>query len=114
MLHVRPGARLYDTVFANRPEPPAVESAQEVLVGFALTAVLRGRHAGDRLENFSGAQQWPRLQLARGDGALARGLRDAHEALRRVLHIREIHERGLPCHGDIGAQRQPHYRVHLK
>ena len=61
-----------------------VEAAQVVLVGLAFAAVLADDDARDRFENFAGSHDWTRLELTRGDRALAGRLRDPDEVLRRV------------------------------
>ena len=85
-----------------------VESAQEVLVGFALAAVLRDDHARHGLEHFALPHDRPDVELPRGDRALARRLRDADEILGRVLDVGQVRERPLADHGDVGVERQVH------
>jgi hypothetical protein len=81
-----------------------IESTQIVLVGLSFTAVLTDDHPGDGLEHFASPRHRPRIELPRRDGALARRLRDPDEILRRILGVREVRERRLAGHGDIGAQ----------
>ena len=52
-----------------------IEAAQEILVGFALAAVLRDDQARHRLQHLARAIDRPRLQLLARDDALAAGLR---------------------------------------
>ncbi len=46
-------------------------AAQEILIGFALAAVLRDDQSGHGLQKFSGAAHWARIQLLAGHAGLA-------------------------------------------
>ena len=50
-----------------------IEPAQEILIGFSLSAVLGDDHAGDGLEDLALAHERPHLELFARDGALAGG-----------------------------------------
>ena len=54
-----------------------VEAAQIILVGFALTAVLRDDETGHRLQHLAGPDDGPILELLRTDVPLRCGIRDA-------------------------------------
>ena len=88
-----------------------IEAAKVVLVRLALAAVLTDDDAWHRLEDFTGPHDRTRLELARGDRALAGGLRDADEILRRRRRIGEVGEGGLPRDRDVRAQNEVHHHV---
>ena len=88
-----------------------VEAAQEILVGLALAAVLRDDHARHRLEHFALAHDRPHVELTRGDRALAGRLRDADQALRRIVDVGQVGEPAARHDGDVGAHRQLEYHV---
>ena len=61
---------------------------------------------GHRFEHFAGSHHRPRVELSRGDRALAGRLRDADEILRGFGRIGEVGEGPLAGHRHVGAQRQ--------
>jgi hypothetical protein len=68
-----PGSR--ETEIADVPERQVrpvieIEAAEEVLVGFAAAAMLRDDHAGHILDDFRRAQERPKRQVGRPEGAL--------------------------------------------
>ena len=89
-----------------------VEAAQVVPVGLALAAVLADDDARNGFEDFAGPHDWARLELACGDRALAGGLRDSDEILRRRGHVGEVGEGRLARHRDVGAEDEVQDRVH--
>ena len=88
-----------------------IEAAQVVLVRLALAAVLTDHDTRHRLEDFAGAHDRARVELACRDGALAGGLRDPDQVLRRRRCIGEVGEGRLARHRDVGAEDEVHDRV---
>jgi hypothetical protein len=88
-----------------------IEAAEKVLIGFPFTAMLRDDHARHGFEHFTVTHQRPLVELFRRDRPLARGLRDPHEVLGRVLDVRQIGESPLTSHGHVRRQREMHHDV---
>ena len=88
-----------------------IEAAQIVLVGLALAAVLADDDAGDRFEDVAGPHDRARVELSRGDGALARGLGDADEILLGRRRVSEVGKGRLAGDRDVRAQHEVHDRV---
>jgi len=88
-----------------------IESAKEVLIGFALSAVLRDDHAGHRFEHFTLPHEWPHLELPCCDRTLAGRRGDADEILRRVLDVGEVRERAFADDHHFRAQHEVHHVV---
>ena len=85
-----------------------IEPAQEVLIGFSLTAVLRDDHARHSLEHLGLPHERTDVELLCGDRALARRRGDADEILGGIFHVREVGERALAHDDDFGVERQMH------
>ena len=83
-----------------------IESAQVVLVGLALAAVLADDDARHRLEHLAGTHHRPGVELTAGDGALAGGLGDPDQVGGRVERVGQVGERAFAGDRDIGAEHQ--------
>ena len=95
-MRVRAGRRVDRHAGDRRREVRAVievEAAQVVLIRLALATVLAHDEARHRFEDFAGAHDRTLVELRRGDGALARRRRDAHEVCGRVFDIGDIAKR---------------------
>ena len=91
-----------------------VETAQIVLVGLALAAVLADDHPRHRLEHFAGAHDRPGLQLSGRDRTLARRRGNADQILGGILDLGEVAERRGASNDDVGIQCERQHRIHSR
>ena len=79
-----------------------IEASEEVLICLAAAAVLRDDHSGDGLQHLCRPQQRPAFQLPLVYGALASGIRVAHETV--VIGCHDDHRDALAS-GQAGGHQ---------
>jgi hypothetical protein len=75
-----------------------IEAAQVILICFARAAMLSDDDAGNGLDDFAGAQEWPQRDLGVANGAFIRGVGNIEQAVGAVGDLNSIepkHEGGL-------------------